>query len=352
MDYSTRCILFAAALFIIPTFISCVTTDRQGHRNARCKVAAEAVDCLYQVLPKNVTLEEKCKRYAVISTIIISQGQALHKAAMFLTKLDESEVDLLYRQIDEADLVTLYMNIIEEYKITTLRPPFLDLIECLGRLNQPHALLYISNRELILIAYLYELILRTPTMRIDMDHINLSEFHPSFQARLKELFSGHLKGDTIHKSQYDEIHSHAKTQFLMSLRQQELKRRREDHARSNVDPQQDLRREKRRIRNRERSRRLRIEDTEKCRELDRLRQRRLRMTKPDVVRARERIRQQRRRDKVREDKKQQLEQLLGQPSKQPQQQDLYIQSQWQRLQRHDQSARINESDYESTETRD
>lgn len=349
MDCSCGWVCLAVTFCLTLNLTECCPTDKDGSKDQRCIEALEAIDHLYENLPVGVSLQEKCKRYAILSTLIVSRGQARHKAALFVSKLAEVELTLLCHRIDQGELVKLYTNLVEVYRAGGLRPPFLELIECLGQIDMPSAKAYLQSRELILIAKIYRHILLSPLSKIDIDSIDLSQYRPGFETTLRNTFRDYLtaaskggigssRSEVLNQQnlQPQKVNS-AVSRFQMTIRQQERQRRLRDEAKLTAEEPEDIWRQRRREKNRERVRKLRQEDPERCREQERLRQQRLRIVKPDHVRAGERRRQKRRRARIREESRQptaeqQLSGLHIQSAQDPEQQPtgLSVESQSQR----------------------
>lgn len=308
-----RCL---AITLLISDFIEYGSTRSEEE----CKAASAAIDDLHDCLPKSMSLEIKCKFYAVMLNIVASKGQSHRKAAAFLSKLDSNELNLLHHLIDEHYLASLYIDAIDGYRFTSLRPPFLDLIDCLRPINRTFAKIYLSSEELTTTAELYRHVLRWPSARFDLGQLDLGPHTPEFRISLENLFRDYLIGASSPQSQIEECQpsSQQSTQpAVLPVKKRPLaptppRQERQDTPEEEYElsPEQleQQRRDRRRETNRERMRKRRQEDPEWYREQDRLRQQRLRLVNPDGVRARERDRQRRRRARLREEERQALEQ--------------------------------------------
>lgn len=274
-----------------------------------CKAAIEAIDDLYRRLPAHTTLDEKCKRYAVLLNLPVSDNQASIDASV-TAKLGLGELDNVYQQIQAQILVKSYIAALDEYRRTRLRPAFLELIECLRRFETSSVEEYLSNEELIFMTDLYKQAIRTPWTRIDLNQTDISMFPRDFQASLRNVFRGYLKEDsnsTQPEASQQEQSEHqaaqpSDTSWISSTRTKRLRLWREEEALT-AEQVQELRNERRRAANRESMRRIRSRDPGRYREKERLRQRRDRILKSDQVRALDRERQKRRRDRLRAEQK-------------------------------------------------
>lgn len=160
-----------------------------------------AIDHLRNLLPVQISTEEKCKRYAVLLSEIGVVSAPHESTVLYTMLLNVSSLEELYRQIDISNLTLSYMSAIDKYRVIGLGPPFIDLIECLRILDTPLTKQYLDNQELIIILNLYKQVLGIPGTN-DISGIDFSVFHPGFRATLWNLLGryvdlGHLGDNTI-----------------------------------------------------------------------------------------------------------------------------------------------------------
>lgn len=240
----------------VATFITAIShigcrPDGEGRIIPKCRDASDMVDCLHNYLPEDMNLEEKCKWYAVVWVIISGKGRPHFKRLTDALKLDPDEVNRLYQDIDRNDLGGLFMNAIDGYRISVLRPPFLELVECLRMIDTPVVDRYLKSDELKLIIDLYKQVVQSPDVKIELDLHALSNFHPAFRTSLKNLFSKYSSDSEMTSGSVD--------------------------------------RQKTTVQSRHRER-------------ERLRQQRLRLLHPEVQRTKERLKAKRKRDRDKEER--------------------------------------------------
>lgn len=260
----------------------------------RCKAASGPIDLLYERLPEGTTLGDKCKRYAVLLMIVGSRDHAHREAANFLAQLDPNDLESIFRRIDENDMIASYMKAIDEYITNRPSPAFLEIIECLRHFKSHFVKRYLRSRELTVVEGLYRLVLHSPDKKIDIRHLDLSQFHPWFVENLKFLFRSHLEEEST-GSQPEEPQEYL--QYIQPVSKYRRKNLKSQQAKEQLTEERmlEIRLERRRKANREGSRRYRRLNSQRYREQERLRHRRLRMIYPERIRENERRRVQRRR---------------------------------------------------------
>lgn len=316
MDYTFVWVNLSFIYYFV-CFLTSYSSGERVNTSSRCKAASAATDHLYDSLHEHMLLEERCKRYAVMLTIVVSKGQTNQEATTFLEKLEANGLNLLYEQIDPRYLVALYIEAVDGYRKTKLGPAFLELIECMKKIDRPSVKIYLDSEELNFITDLYRHVIQWPKTLIDFDKMDLSNFHPGFKTRLTVLFQDYLVGTSSSKQpgaqnqggqdSEEPRHKNREKQHSTSLSPVKRNRRRKGEAGLTVEQLQQYRLKKKREANRKRMQKIRQEDPGRYREQDRLRQRRLRLLKPDEVRAGDRERQRRRRARLREERDQMRE---------------------------------------------
>lgn len=157
------------------------------------KDVAEAINHLHRSLPDQMSLESRCKTYAVLLSMFKMKGSPNQLALLQLSTLQEEILNLLYEEINEADMAQRYIATIDIYRTSHLEPAFLDMVECLRKIDSPLVRTYLNDKELNLIINLYQQALRSPTTPIDLDSIDLSQYHPVFRTALRNLFERHFE---------------------------------------------------------------------------------------------------------------------------------------------------------------
>lgn len=147
-----------------------------------------------KLLPKDISLEDKCKRYAVVISMSESGGLFYATTIEKISALPEDVVNKHYKELGPKKLSALYMSAVDKYRTSHLAPPFLDLIECLTRIDEPLIAKYLDNEELKTTIFLYRQALNSPDKRIDLSNFDLNNFHITYQINLKTILGDHLKG--------------------------------------------------------------------------------------------------------------------------------------------------------------
>lgn len=177
---------------LIPTYLSCSPSGRYNiNLTRKCIDIARSVSRLHSMFPGNMSLEDRCKRYAVTSSILGSKDRSRRVAIDTVV----GDVHILQRYHDEifpADLGPLYMNIIDGFRLSQLEPALLDVIECLHQVDTPAAKAYLGNREIGVIIDLYNRVVRSPDTKIDIDTVHCLSKHPAFGMSLIRLFTKYL----------------------------------------------------------------------------------------------------------------------------------------------------------------
>lgn len=272
---STR--VYALALSMILSYDTFCTPvgDYNVNLTRKCKYASDAIDRLRHKLPSEMTLEDKCKRYAVITSIINSKGRRRRKVEEYILRLTEDQVYQLYRRIDPVDLGQLFMNAIDGFRISQLGPALFDIVKCLERVDTQMARTYLKSPELNIILELYRHVLQSPDAKIDLNSTDLPKDHSLFSESLKNLFGKYLLNDPSSMNQdKSRVDGCAK-------------------GASNKAGLPDLPR------------------LFEHREQERLRQQRIKLLQPEAIRERARIRQQNRRKRLRQLDQQTRETQLG-----------------------------------------
>lgn len=156
-----------------------------------CRDKAEAINRIYESLPRQMTIEQRCKRYAVFLAMTELKGVSDRLALLQLKELVEDTLDVLYERVRTADLAARYMTTIDLYRRSHLEPAFVDLIDCLRQINLPLVKNYLDDSELTVVENLYRRALGPPAIAIDLDSVELDAFPPAFRITLRNLFAKH-----------------------------------------------------------------------------------------------------------------------------------------------------------------
>lgn len=176
--------------------IECAS-ERYRDDKTRFNNVAESINYMHKYLHGDMPMEEKCKRYAVLSSRALREKLPYERTAIKVGLMDQQELDKLYHDMGVVNICVSLMSAIDRYRITKLAPPFIELIECLGRINSTVVKRYLSNDELLILLDLYKQVLGLPNTMIDIQSLNLSQFHPAFATTLKNLFGEYFDIDGI-----------------------------------------------------------------------------------------------------------------------------------------------------------
>lgn len=157
---------------------------------------SQAINYMYERLPDDMSMEEKCKRYAVLSLKSLSEKRPYETTVSNVVTMDKNNLDRHYRTIDINRLSGLYMSAIDRYRITQLAPPFIDLVECLSQIDTTAVRSYLTNWELVVILDLYKQVLGLPGV-ISLHSLDITNFHSAFWSTLRNLFKQYLNIDRI-----------------------------------------------------------------------------------------------------------------------------------------------------------
>lgn len=261
-----RTLVVLTALIVLGCTRSSAVDNYNINLTGKCIYVSDALNRLHAALPGNMTLDDKCRRYAIASSILGTTGGAREQVVADILQLEENTLLQHYRNINPVDLGPLFMNAIDGYRLSQLGPALVDVVECLRRLDTPPARNFLKKKEFNIIMQLYNQVLHSPDTKIDLSGFNFDKMHPSFKVSLVNLFGRYLPDDTP-AIDLDHICPGARCGSSASRpNQHELRRFRQ-------------------------------------REQERLRQQLLRIVKPDESRAKARVRQQNRRQRIRQEER-------------------------------------------------
>lgn len=162
------------------------------HENIHLK-CNDVLDHVHASFPDEMALEDRCKRYAVVSSLLSAKGRPQHMARAIICQMSGEEIDRMYLALEADDeLPRLFMTAIDGYRASKLGPAFLELIECLKPINRPYIGTYLHNPELVLVVDLYKRVLQSPEMKLDLGNMQLEHFSHAFLRRLGYLFENNL----------------------------------------------------------------------------------------------------------------------------------------------------------------
>lgn len=176
--------------------INCSTID-DGEEiiiPAKLRSSIDTLNYFHGLLPEQVGLAEKCKKYAVLLSMIDSVGLLYVTTVEKLSALPEDIISRHHQKMSPKTLSILFMSAIDKYRTSGIAPPFLDLIECLKQINESIAEKYLDDRQLETIIHIYQQVLKSPNKQVDLNDFNLSVFHKAFQVNLRSILRGHLGG--------------------------------------------------------------------------------------------------------------------------------------------------------------
>lgn len=187
-----------STLIIIALFLpsNCIRCDRNASVDEENKYecTSDAIDSLFKaMIDHDVPLEFRCERYPILlSRAEITTGPILVKTVKQLTNPSRNFLNENLRHIDMQKYISLVMAAIDRYRTTKLGPGFIDLIDCLKRIDRPEIKQYLCDDELSLIEDLYRQVLATPNIRFNLDGWKWPRFHIRFMLTLRQLFKDNI----------------------------------------------------------------------------------------------------------------------------------------------------------------
>lgn len=261
---------------ILPKNSHCDTDDNLPIRlydTGRFKDISHAINFVHKYLPPEISEEERCKRYAVLSDLAAPEVLPRQSTILDVALMDDDDLDEYYGRMSADRISKAYMIVIERYRITELSPPFIELVDCLRRIETPEVRTYLSNRELIVILDLYKQVLGLPGTTVDVNNLDLTKFHQAFRETLNRLFGRHFPGIFQISDQADTDTGSKSSSYLGA---------------TNAQSDTAMRREY-----------LRMQAKSRRRERARLAKQRLRLMNPDLVKEQNRRHQKERRKRNR-----------------------------------------------------
>lgn len=191
MGVRPRCRYFVnvaiVALLMIIRF-DCIAGDSD---EVKCRDIIKALSYLHKSMPRNMSFEGRCKRYVIILMMSVRQGMPRRSVVTQLATLHEHIINSLYRPIDEQRQRSLYLDAIYRYRLIKLEAPFSDLIACLRNIDTTLKGTDLDE-QLSLILDLYMEMQESPSLKINLDSVDLSNFDLNFRATLRNIFDKHL----------------------------------------------------------------------------------------------------------------------------------------------------------------
>lgn len=253
-----------------------------------CNDITDSLNHLHESLSDHIPLEEKCKKYAVLSSMS-SRGRPPNKVLSEYMRFNDQTVNEAFARLTSKNaLPALYMSTIDSYRAAShLGPPFLELIDCLREIDQPYISAYLNDPELVLIVKLYKIVLRSPAIKIDLRHNELSHFSPAFRTSLSNLFRGNLLDNLILDEDPNSGLQQSALQSTLGPKDQSIARK--NHLKRQA-----------------------MVTSHRRRERERLRKHRLRLLQPSIEREKRRDRHRRQQEKrKKEHEERQSQSLFG-----------------------------------------
>lgn len=233
--------------------------------NARCNTANDAMDYLHASFTDQMSFDQKCRRYAVMASLLASRGPPQRMVVSQVSQSTDDEIDQIYQTLDYNDEVaSLYMTVIDGYRAASnIGVPFLELFECLKRLDKAYIRAYVNHPELTLLVDMQKQVLRSPETIIDLDSVDRQLFSKAFRTSLEMIFRKNLKDAHSGPSDYAEASSSktadAKlTQMATNHRHREQERLRKRRLLLLRPADERVKRQKRQQRQRDRKRERRL----------------------------------------------------------------------------------------------
>lgn len=263
--------LMVAFVLLKPDNIGCSPGGSDQDAEVLCDDIPEAIYYIYEHLPDDMSLDDKCVRYAVMTSMIHPKGRLHNKAVVFTLNLPEDQLLSLYHEFNDTELGVHYMTAIDGFRAASMiGPPFIELVECLKRINVPFVQKYLSGEELSTIIRLYRQVQESPTEKAKFE----GKFNRAFLVSLLYLFGDHIDSDSLlfksMKQRFGEEANILASQIW--------------HGPSRLDERQAMRRERRQQL-----------AAHRHREQERLRGQRLSIVNPDTALERSELRKQHRR---------------------------------------------------------
>lgn len=160
---------------------------------------SEAITYQYDIMTNRMTFDERCKRYAVMASMIKPNGKIHNKAVYQVSSMTEESLGSLINQfIANNELASLYMTAIDGLSAASvLGPPFLELIQCLSQMDDTRISKFLNDEELNVILELYDRTVRSADAKVDLNFIyELSSCHREFVVSLLHIFKDHIDYDS------------------------------------------------------------------------------------------------------------------------------------------------------------
>lgn len=167
---------------------------------------------MHERLPEEMSIEEKCKRYAVLSCTALSKNLPYDSTVLKVLMMDRADLDYYQSRLNTTRLSLMYMIAIDRYRVTELAPPIIDIVECLRRIDSPVVRRYLYNPELVLIVDVYKQILGLSNTTVDFARLDFTKFTRPFWRAFCHLFEGLLDIDSIRNHPYCAIARSVNTQ--------------------------------------------------------------------------------------------------------------------------------------------
>lgn len=158
---------------------------------------SRAINFMQKSFHDHTPFEERCKRYAILTARALFEKSAFESTVYNITSMSDNEVLRQYDELGTDKISSLYMTAIDRFRVTQLAPAFIDLIECLERIDTPLVKGYLGNQELVVIRDLYRQVLGLSGTKVDLRSLDLTKFRQAFWSALRNLFRQYLDVDSI-----------------------------------------------------------------------------------------------------------------------------------------------------------
>lgn len=167
------------------------------YKSGRLNDVAQATTLMQKYLPHSLSLEVKCKRYAVLAERAMYERFPQRKTVIDVANMNEEDLETRYGQLNTTRIAWLYMSTIDRYRISQLGTPIIDLVECLRMLDTSASRIYLNNPEISIILVLYKQVLGMSDTALDVQGMDFKKYFPSFRETLRNLFKEYMDIDGI-----------------------------------------------------------------------------------------------------------------------------------------------------------
>lgn len=180
------------------------STVANSELDIACDDITEAIIYLYDNFPSQMTMADRCKRYAAILSHLKPKERFSCTAASQVLDMPEDSLNRYYEGLAATNqLGAIYMRAVDGLReASAIGPAFLELIECLKELGNPSYQEYIDKEELNTIVRLYRSVLESPDTMIDLNLIPIFDrLRRGFVVTLINMFKDNIHYDSeVHRN--------------------------------------------------------------------------------------------------------------------------------------------------------